>query len=393
MGIFSGPEKKDKLMLAFHVGSSSVEGVLFRARPSVVPEIVFSAQETIQTEKEINIQKLLSSTVQALEKVAEKIHRAGLGAPEQIFCVLSSPWYVSQTRIIHLKKNTPFVFTAKLANDLMRREANLFREESIGRHKDPSDTLRLLEFKNIRTALNGYETARPLGQKTKDLNLTVFASMSAEKVLLKMEDAIHRFFYVKPVEFFSSALSAFAAVRDLHVKNKDFLLIKVGGEVTDILMVKDNALEETLSFPSGRNFFTRGMVFGLACSVHEANSLISILKDKHTEKSLVRKSADLLENLKKEWLAEFEQALSRLATDISIPSRIFLMADAQLGNFFSELIGKEEFNQYTFTEGKFQISLLESSAIVALAQGENREVLEPDLILSLIYINRLSFKK
>ena len=72
---------------------------------------------------------ILSSTIKSLEIVVSKIYRAGIGKPEAIFYVLSSPWHISQTRVIRLEKNAPFIFTAKLANSLIQKEMALLKEE------------------------------------------------------------------------------------------------------------------------------------------------------------------------------------------------------------------------------------------------------------------------
>ena len=111
MGIFSRPKAKGELTLVFSVASFAVSGVLFEAQKSGIPKIISSVQEPIALEKKIDLDRFLFLTMKSLETVADKIYKAGLGAPSRVFCVLSSPWYISQTRIINLKKNTPFVPT------------------------------------------------------------------------------------------------------------------------------------------------------------------------------------------------------------------------------------------------------------------------------------------
>src|SRR3989338_8987803 len=109
---FSGNKEKQKLILVFYVGSSSVDGALVWAQKSGIPKIVFSIREPIALEDNIEAERFLTLTIKTLEIVTRRIHLAGIGVPEDIFCVLSSLWYVSQTRIIKLEKNAPFVFTS-----------------------------------------------------------------------------------------------------------------------------------------------------------------------------------------------------------------------------------------------------------------------------------------
>src|SRR3989338_10999828 len=105
MGIFSGSKEKDELVLVFNIGSSSVGGALFHAQKSGIPRIIFSIREPVVIEQNVDIDRFLFLTLQALDIVVSKIYKAGMGAPHSVFCVLSSPWYASQTRIINFEKN------------------------------------------------------------------------------------------------------------------------------------------------------------------------------------------------------------------------------------------------------------------------------------------------
>ena len=248
MGIFSGAEKKNELILVFNIGSSSVDGALFEAQCSGIPKIIFSAREPIKIEEKVEISHFLLTTIKSLEIVAYKIFQAGLGAPSQVFCVLSSPWYVFQTRIISFKKNTPFIFTEKLADELIKKEIKLFEEEHVLKYSHSDNQVRVIELKNIKTLLNGYEISESMDQKAKELEMHIFISISGESVLKKMEDTISKHFHLKQIKFSSFVLSFFTVARDFYPKQENFLLVDIGGEMTDISMVKKNTLRESISF-------------------------------------------------------------------------------------------------------------------------------------------------
>jgi hypothetical protein len=388
MSIFSGPKKKDELALVFHIGSSSVGGALFWAQGSGTPKIIFSVREPVVIEKDIDIDRFLFLTLQSLEIVVNKVYAAGLGAPSRIFCVLSSPWYVSQTRIINFKKNVPFVFTAKLADDLIQKEIHLFKEERSAKFKDADSAVRTIELNNIKTMLNGYETSEPLNQKAKELEMTIFISMSGEQVLKKIEDTIKKQFHFEQIKFSSFVIASFTVVRDIYVEQDNFLLVDIGGEVTDISMVKKNILHESISFPLGRNFLTRGVASSLGVSLSEANSLISLFKDGHAEEAAAKKLSPIIDQLKKEWLRNFQESLAKLSNDISLPATIYIALDKDLADFFSETIKTEQFNQYALTESKFKIIFLSAELLHGLAVFEESVIREPFLIIDSIYINR-----
>ena len=122
MGIFSRSKEEKKIVLIFDIKSSSVGAVLFEAQKKGIPKIILSIREPIIIEKKIDINRFLFLTIKSLEMVANKVSKMGIGKPSEIFCVLSSPWCASQTRVIKLEKNTPFLFTSKLADDLIKKE-------------------------------------------------------------------------------------------------------------------------------------------------------------------------------------------------------------------------------------------------------------------------------
>jgi len=392
MGIFFGHKKKSELILVFNIGSSFVGGALFEAQSSGIPKIIFSIQERIKMEENVDINRFLSLTINSLEIVVNKIYKAGLGVPSQIFCVLSSPWYVFQTRVISLKKNTPFVFTLKLADELVKKEIKLFEDDHLSKYSDSDNKVRVIEIKNIRTTLNGYETSESLDQKTKELEMIIFVSLGEEQVLKKIEDTIGKYFSFKQIKFSSFILSFFTTVRDMYLKQENFLLVDIGGEVTDISMVKKNTLRESMSFPSGRNFLTRGVASDLNCTLSEADSFISLFKDGHAEASVDKKITLILNKLRKEWLKNFQESLANLSNDISIPSTIFIAVDKDLVDFFSETIETEQFSQYTLTEKKFEVIFLNIELLQKIVVFKGSINCEPSLIIDTLYINRFLIK-
>ncbi|MFA6274523.1 MAG: hypothetical protein WC662_05165, partial [Candidatus Paceibacterota bacterium] len=358
MGIFGKGKDKEELALVFDIGSSSVAGALFYMQKSGVPKIIFSIREPIKLENQINFEKFLNLTIKSLDVIVNKICMQKLGAPKKIFCVLSSPWYASQTRIIKLGKNTSFIFNSKLADSLTQKEITLFEEEHLKKYLNNKEKIRPIELKNMKTLLNGYATPNPLNQKTKELEMTLFLSMSPEEVLSKIEESIGKHFYRGNIKFSSFAMASFSVARDMFVHQENFLLVDIGGEVTDISMVKKDILRTSISFPMGRNYMIRGVASALGCTLDEAKSYISLYKDEHMAKPNEKKFGPVVGKLKTEWLKKFQESLVNLSNDISIPATIFITVDQDFVQFFTELIKTEQFNQYTLTEAKFRIIFL-----------------------------------
>ncbi|MBI5139614.1 hypothetical protein HZA26_03320 [Candidatus Nomurabacteria bacterium] len=388
---FSGllnSKKKDELFMVFDIGSSSVGGALFLAKESGIPEIILSVRENIVLESELNPDRFLLLTIKALETVIGRLCLSGMGAPKQAFCVLSSPWYASQTRIIKFKKDTPFSFTEELANELIQKEMGLFKQEHLSNYMEAGNKVVQIEIKNMNIMLNGYGAAKPLGQKAKELEMMIFVSMSGDQVLQKIEEAITRHFHLKKINHCSFIMSSYVVTRDLFSHHKDFLLVDIGGEMTDISLIKKEVLSESASFPLGNNFMIRKIASTLKCSLGEAKSLFSLYIDGHADLATEKKLESIMTGLKEEWLKSFQETLTNLSKDISIPSTVFITIDQELAPFFSEIIRNEQFNQYVLTEEKFNIILMDTKTVHGLVNFKGIIPRDPFLSIEAIYINR-----
>lgn len=386
--LFSAAKKKDELVLVFDIGSSSVKAALFYMQKSGIPRIITSIREPILLEDKVDINRFFSLTIKALDTVTEKIYKKGLGAPSKIFCIFSSPWHVSQTRIISLEKNSSFVFTSKLADSLIQKEVGLLKDEYLKKYPHIGNSLRLIELKNIKISLNGYETLNPLNKKIKQLEMTVFISMSEEEVCKKIEESIGKRFHFREIKFSTFTMASFTVIRDLYAHKENFLLINVGGEITDISMIKNNTLRESTSFPLGINFMIRNIAASMNCSLSEAKSLVSLFKDGHAADTTVSTMEPLIKKLKSEWLVSFQSSLANLSSDISIPALVYITIDKDLADFFAEIIKTEQFNQYTLTEAKFQIFFLNIENLHSIAVVDKDAMFNAFLTIDSVYINR-----
>ncbi len=397
MGIFSKKAEGKKLGLVFDIGSSSVGGAVFEINKNKTPKIIFSIRESITFENKMDSDRFLLLTLKALDIIAKKISLSSVGNPTKIFCVLSSPWYVSETRIIKLEKNIPFIFTSKLADGLIQKEISLFEKEHLAEFKDTPNKIRMIEFKNIKTMLNGYVTKEPFNKKCQKLEMNIFVSMSGEKVLKKIEESIFKHFHPRDIRFSSFTIASFTIVRDMFMSQEDFLLMDICGEMTDISIIKKEALISSVSFPLGRNFMIRKTATKLNCSLDEAKTYISIYMDGHASDAIFKKIGPVMDKLKTEWLDLFQKSLVDISKNTSIPSTIFITVDQDFADFFGDIINREQFNQYISTISKFKIIFLNNQILhgnvdfksVRLDYSDKENIdRDPFLIIESVYINR-----
>ncbi|MDQ3245134.1 MAG: hypothetical protein M3P22_02215 [bacterium] len=385
--IFGKSKNTNDIVLIFDIGSSSVGGAFFHIQKGGAPNIIFSTREPLLLEEKVEVSKLFELAVKALKVVATRASIAGIGSPTKIFCVLSSPWYASQTRVIKLTKDTPFIFTKEFADSLIGKEVDLFEEEYGSLDGHTTNKVKTIEIKNMKTLLNGYVSNDPINKKIKEIGMTIFISMSHEDIFKKIEEAVKRHFNAVSITFSSFLMASFAVGRSLFINQDNFLLVNIGGEITEISMIKKDIISDSSSFPLGRNFIIRGVAKELQISLDEARSIISLYKDAHIEKSYVKNVDEVMLKLKNEWLKSFQTTLTTLSKDISIPSTVFITVSEDLALFFSDTIRTEQFNQYSLTESKFRVIFLNTQSLHGIATFDDQAQRDVPLLIESIYIN------
>lgn len=385
---FLHPKKQGEIAAVFDIGSSSVGGAVFALQESGAPKVLFSVREPIPLDAEFEYEKFLASTMKVLDEVMQKTAASGAGAPRRIHCVLGSPWFSSETRVVKLAKDEPFVFNAKLADSLIQKETEAFEEAQKAKREEAGAAVRPIEFKSMRTVLNGYPSANPLGQRAKTLEMTIFIAVTPEDIAARIEEMEFKYFHSRSAKFTSFTMAAFAVARDMFVHQDNFLLVDLGGEVTDISMIKKDTLEVSASFPLGTNFIIRGLSRAMKCGLDEARSLVSLYKDGHAALATEKTLEPAVGALKAEWLRHFQESLATLSNDISIPATIFITIERDMAGFFSEIIKTEQFNQYTLTESKFRVIFLGPEALHGIAEFAEDAARDPFVIIESIYINR-----
>lgn len=381
-------EDKNKIILVLDIGSSSVGGAIFYTEGKNTPKIIFSVRELISVQKEIKLDLFFEETMKSLKRVLEKISINTKNKPNKCFCVLSSPWFASQTRVINFEKKENFIFNEELADSLIKKEIALFEEEHLIKLSNGDNKIRPIELKNLKIVLNGYPTDNPYGKEVSFLEMTIFISMTQEKIAKNIEDLIGKFFVFDKIKFSSFTISSFTVARDMFINQESFLLINIGGELTDISMIKKDIIKESVSFPMGKNFLIRGVADFYKCETEEARSLITLYKDGHMFKDLLMKFDPVVTRLKNDWLKIFQESLSNLTTDISIPSTVFVTVDEDLEDFFTRTIRTEQFNQYALTESKFKLIFLGTKALHGIVLYEKDIKRDPFIIIESIYINQ-----
>ncbi len=392
MGIFSS-SKKEKSVLLFHIGTGSIGTSLVtnlkQSDKYIKPNVIYSSRTPFSFKENLSFSEFVEEMVKSLETSLRNFEKAKLPPPDAIHCVLASPWYVSQTRVIQIEKNVPFVYTKKFEEDLVKKEIERFATERNLDTGEKDGGAQVIDKQIIQIKLNGYSYVDPYEKKAKKAELAIFLSVSPTFLIERIRNTIKKTLNAKSVFFSSFVFMSFIVFRDIYKETKDFLIIDVGSEVTDIAFVRNDLLEGSTSFPSGKNFILRRLVAGLKMSNDEVVSLMQLYQDGNIETGMKERIDKFLLPAKNEWLKHFQNSLFTLSNNLTLPDAIFLTAGENLVRWFQDTITKEEFNQYVLTKKKFLVVTADKSTLLSFCTPGCENANDPFMLLESIFISRM----
>ena len=347
-------------MIILDIGSGSVGGALVAITPGKIPEIIFVVRTPIVFQENFTFVRLLESMKKTLAEVCSTLLAAsGDTKVARIEVALASPWYASQTRIIKYAHPKSFEVTEKSVAELIDREIDLFRSSKLFmQSKQENKQPEIMESKNIQLKLNGYEVRRPFGKNATELEIALYVSMLPNNIWSVIKDVALRSWPHVGVHFSSFSFMAFDTIRDMFAGESSFLFVDISSEVTDISLVKDNVLLESISFSSGTNTFLRSLMKDKKTPHSVAVGDLKLFLEEGGTKEHQDDMEKLLAVPTKEWVTFFEDALAQFAKEFPIPRTIFYTTDDPFGVWFGNAIKQGNFARFETGESAFSVRLL-----------------------------------
>ncbi len=395
--MFSLGGKKEEAVLIYDIGNLSVGGALAIFSGSEPPKIIYATRESVKTPEKPGSDKLLAAVSKSLENVSRDIEKNGLKnfdlakpgirLPQRAFCVLSSPWYASQTRVVTLKKDKSFIATKKLLNELVADETNSFRKSLSQSGAANYGKTVLVESEVVDVKLNGYGTDKPEGKPATVLTASVFLSVAPEEVLGKFAEKIKKVFNLEKIFFNTFPLAAFSAVKKAFGKS-DFIFADVSGETTDVLLAKNGNLAEIITFPAGKSDFVRNISDKMKTSPEEALSLFYLYHEEKLSADEKARVGEVVRETGEGWLKLFREALVEIGDGFFLPNTVLFTADKDAENCFGSLIKKEDYGQFTLTESPFTIKPLSVESLSGACKTEGVAKRDSFLMIGAVYASK-----
>lgn len=336
--LFSSKAHGEPVVL-LHIGSASVSVALAEVGEKK-PTFFYTARDLIPFQEKFSFTRFSDAVFSAVESLLQKVTTEGVatytkerGRPPRIRrvgLVLSSTWCVSKTLSITISKERPFQITTGLVRNVSASARDSFEQE-IERGKYPhigADAV-VLEESLIDVALNGYSITNPFGRSASELRISLLVSLMSASFSDRIFKTIDRALPDYSLHPHSYSLTMFSIVRDFFPTVHTFLLVDVDGEVTDVALVQDDVLVESISFPSGTFSVLR-------CLGEDAGSV------EVRARLLEREGSKRALEAREKWLSQYKKALESLAERYAIPNRLYISGNADMLSWFVEILGGYE---------------------------------------------------
>ena len=384
-----GAEKKSVgRALIFDVGSGSI-GVALAGIHSSSPSILWSRREHLPVQENVRLSGLITSTTDIFTALAAAAGKEVLlnfpGTSPDIRVFFSSPWNLTQSLTVKCSEKEP------MPSDYYFRQVEKIVDErahAMQGEKNSAASAVLIERNIVQTKMNGYRTGNLYGKRARGVEATVVLSVIGADIHGRVSAVLDRLFPERSRVFRSFALASFSVVRDLFADAEHFLLVDVGAEVTDVGLVREDALLEAVSFPSGKYAALRLIATALRTSLDDASARVALFMRGRSERGESKRMAAALVDAAAQWQRGFERTLGLLAENSSLPTQVFLTADTDLAEWFRLTLEQSNGGQFTITADPLLATVINREHIKSFLSYAPTAVEDPFLALEALFVHK-----
>lgn len=370
--LFGGKkEERTKTILVLDIGSGSVGCALVELTRDGAPTVILTSRAESNADFQ-SVSTLLAGLDKAFSTAAERLRTASIGLqsrmpaeahryrPTHAAVFLRAPWTEVTLQNLRFARPNPFKVNPQMFERML---AEYLRKDST-----PEDE-EVIERTALGIRLNGYAVPDvPQDATVLSAELTALAATAPRIFLEQIRKAVSRYFGVLPVTFHVSSIASAHALLALQQEESAFLLVEVGADTTEFLLVLDRTPAGRSTIPLGTARLFRTIMTHAGMGQEEARSAIRIAKE---PQSPMRKNlAGTLDAAQKEYLEQVRKAISGLALTTGSAGKAYLLCDEPAGHWLFTAI-QGDFAR-TLVPGGMELTLIGPSLF-----GDRVKTLQP----------------
>lgn len=326
-----------KYSIIFDIDSTTIGGGVFEYtydKKNVLINIrtLFSTRKKITNGSEHPFRDFFARTLRVLAEVSNEVYLQSLVDISSIYMNVSAPWMSAQKRVIYYAKKTDFVFTQELANSLIDKEM----KSEFSKNSDfKGHSVELIDRKTIDVYANGYPTRNPLGKTMNDVVLHSLTSVMSTTTKDAFEEVIERVFNQKP-EMISNTFMSYQSVKSFLPDENDAIVIDMSGEISEILIIKNDHLTHLGTIPVGIHAIVRSLRDTLSVSLEKAWNLVQLVETRYLEENYTKSQQSAFEKAWMVYLKPLYGILDSFAKEGLLPSTIILKTHKEFKHWIEE---------------------------------------------------------
>lgn len=379
MSFLSFGKKEEQVSLVIDVGNSSVTCALVLFKNNDVPIFLYSSSQAFSVNETPHAGRLIEALSSNLEAQLLNITKNGFSHAywkdkpthiESAMLSFSSPWFILKTKHLIISNEKEFIVTERFIDDVILKEENVFVHELTD---GAPDTFAIVEKNIIHTKINGYTLDNPIGKKTKNLDAVLCMSAMDREVVDRVLTTVLRHTHIprEKIALHTFPLVSFSVVRDLFSGGSDFLIMDITGDMSDVTLVQDSVIMQSVSMPSGRNFILRQISKTFDVSLEIAESMLHLYNTEKVDDVQKQKMDSLVALMEQEWAIYFENALLELSPSLTLPTNMYLMAESDVAHIYSNFLGLSKVDATSLFRKSLKINNIDESSVKSFYKNES----------------------
>ena len=349
--------------LIIDIGSSSVNFFILSLNGGK-KEINSMIKTRLPLQEDPDFKHIERHAIGAIKEMAEEIQKKFPEAkPDMITVVASAPWYFCESLPVKVSRKEAFTIDKKLIDKLMSDEMELFVTKAKKNFSDAGSDIEILDKEIMLSKVNGYPIKNPLGKISSDLEFFLYISATKKSFKDNVNDILRHHFGNIDINFVSEPLAIFRVLSQIADAQEGFVVVDVGGEVTEVYLIREGILQDVKNFNWGGNLVVRRLASSMKLSLSEALSFFNASAEGDLKVKMDEKISPSASGVCSEWQNFLSQSLTELGKSNPLPQELILIGGtagsavlascANTANFASLTILGKPFNIMTLIPENF----------------------------------------
>ncbi len=343
---FGSSNKEEGFYALFDIASTSI-GVSL-VKKGVVPKLLWSKRLefsfTGTDEYSRYVRTMYATLLEAgMKMISEGVKVVSRDTPSfsvrsmQVHCILGTPWYFGTVSRSKQSKEKKFFVTPLEIQSLEASAcANARERQELDSWQEVMGSPLSFETYPLIFLLNGYTTTSILRRSVNEIEGIYYSSFIAESIKKNIEEVVSRVVPNHDIVYHSSAhiLSEYSRV----LSKKNFVLLEVTGEITQLFLFKKGVLHNLSTIPKGSNHLLKSEN-PKALSVDEAKSAFEVFKKK--KQMTFEKLSHTLQEELLDWKEHCLKGVGQISNGVVPPKHFVLFTEDEWTPFYRTLFENE----------------------------------------------------